>query len=267
MIMRRTSLILSVALHIAVIIMAITGLPFIAKREFIIPPAPIVIDYVEMSAVTETTKVATKPRKVKSSRKDAPPPIPSKKPKKSVKNTAKEAVSPIGDKAGKGGAEGAKDKGIPMPSKKDEKKKAPKKVEEDIASGQNFSSVLKNLVEQDEAVFEEEGFNAPLGAKITISEQDALRAQLEKCWNVPIGARDAENMTVEILMKINPDRTLFDAKLIDKTRYNSDHFYRAVAESAMRAVRSPLCSPFLLPADKYDVWKRTIVRFNARDMF
>ncbi len=267
MIMRRTSIILSVLLHIAIVVISIVGLPFVSAREFVIPPAPIVIDYVEMSAVTETTKVALKPTKKKPSKVDAPPPMPSKKPKPTAKNTSSKAAAPAKGKAGASSAKSDVVKGVPLPAKKGEKKKV-ETVKSKATGGENFSSVLKNLMEaEEEETFSGEGFNAPLGAKITISEQDALRAQLEKCWNVPIGARDAENMTVEIIMIVNKDRTLRDAKIVDSSRYNTDHFFRAVADSAIRAVRSPLCSPFELPEDKYEVWKRTIVRFNARDMF
>jgi len=112
-----------------------------------------------------------------------------------------------------------------------------------------------------------QGAQAPLGTKMTMSEQDALRAQLERCWNFPMGAKDAEDLNVEIFMVINPDRTLRDARIVDMARYNRDTFFRAAADSAMRAVRSPLCSPFMVPPDKYDVWKNTTVNFNPRDMF
>ena len=43
---------------------------------------------------------------------------------------------------------------------------------------------------------------------------------------------------------------------------------KAFQESpAMRAVRNPLCSPFELPPDKYEVWKTVTVTFDPSQMF
>ncbi len=110
--------------------------------------------------------------------------------------------------------------------------------------------------------------SAPLMAdKLSISEEDMLRQQIRGCWNVPIGARDIENITVEIYIQINPDRTLKDAIVVDQARLNRDSFFRAVAESALRALRNPRCSPLALPPEKYQQWQETIFNFNPKDMF
>ena len=82
----------------------------------------------------------------------------------------------------------------------------------------------------------------------------------------PIGARDAKNLIVELTLDVNPDRTVANAEIVDKSRYASDSFFRAAADSAMRAVRNPRCSPLELPADKYDQWKHIDFTFDPRDM-
>jgi len=107
-----------------------------------------------------------------------------------------------------------------------------------------------------------------LSDRLTISELDAIRHQIEQCWNVPIGARDVANMNVEIYVDMNPDATVQRAQLIDREgRYGADPFYRATADSAMRAVLNPRCSPLKLPIDKYDTWRSFTLNFNPRDMF
>jgi hypothetical protein len=98
-----------------------------------------------------------------------------------------------------------------------------------------------------------------------MSEIDAIRRQIERCWNVPAGARDAENLIVEIRVRLNPDGSVFQAEILDTVRLASDAFYRAAAESALRAVR--LCSPLQLPPKKYNVWKIVTLRFNPKEMF
>jgi outer membrane biosynthesis protein TonB len=105
-----------------------------------------------------------------------------------------------------------------------------------------------------------------LSSRLTISEEDALRRQIEQCWNPPVGARDAQTLVVEVWIDVNPDKTVANADIVDKARYNSDTFFRAAADAAVRAVRNPHCSPLELPEGKYDQWKRIDFTFDPRDM-
>lgn len=263
--MRRISITFSAAFHVMVVTLAVFGLPFVARHEFIIPP-PTVIDYIDISKVTETNKVLPKPV-MKPEEKPLPPAPP--------KNVASAAVVPV--PVQKPQAEEKKDaKPALDPNALPDKSKTVKKEEKKQEEAKDFSSVLKNLIDPKdkasdmktkEKTASPKGQNVPLGARLTMSEEDALRSQLEKCWNVPFGAKDAENMKVEVLMVINRDRTLRDARVLNQSRYNSDTFFRAAADSALRAVRSPLCSPFNVPPDKYDTWNTVTVTFNPKDMF
>ena len=105
-----------------------------------------------------------------------------------------------------------------------------------------------------------------LSDRLTISQEDALRRQIGQCWSPPIGARDAQTLVVELIIDVNADRTVANTDIVDKARYASDSFFRAAADSAVRAVRNPQCSPLELPADKYDQWKRIDFTFDPRDM-
>src|SRR3546814_7021749 len=71
---------------------------------------------------------------------------------------------------------------------------------------------------------------AKLGQQLTISELDAVRQQIEQCWVVPAGAREAENLVVQLRVEMNPDGTVRTAELQDRARMASDSFYRAAAE-------------------------------------
>jgi len=267
--------------HVAVLIIATVSLPWL-KKDFVIPP-PISVELVDVAKITQTTKVNPQPTPKPEEKKEEPPkPTP---PPPAAKNTASEAVAPVKeekkeDKPDKKDDTVLVDKAAPPEKKKtpkEEKKKETTKEEPQ----KNFNSVLKNLMDDKDAppvkaetpdlkVDEQakaEGTNAPIGEKMTMSEEDALRRQLEGCWSVPFGAKDAENLRVEIFMVINQDRTLREARVVDTSRYNSDTFFRAAADSAMRAVRNPLCSPFELPPDKYDTWKTVTVTFDPSQMF
>jgi len=91
----------------------------------------------------------------------------------------------------------------------------------------------------------------------------AVRQQLTPCWNIPAGAKDAEAMQVGIRIRLGPDGTLRGAPVIlDTSRLATDPFYRAVAESAVRALLNPECRPLRLPIDQYDIWKEITFNFD-----
>ncbi len=155
----------------------------------------------------------------------------------------------------------------------------------------SMSSVLKDLQKRDpkpvskkelekkekskEEAFEDEIAKAlassskPMDTSrpLTLSEIDAVRQQIARCWNVPAGAKDAENLVIDIRVHMNPDGTVRKADHLSTARMLGDGFYRTAAESAMRAVLNPRCQPFKLPLDKYDRWKTMTLSFNPREMF
>ena len=104
-----------------------------------------------------------------------------------------------------------------------------------------------------------------LGNRMTASEIDAIRRQIEQCWNVPIGAKNAKNLVIEIRVLLNPDGTVRRAIVMNKARMLVDSFFRAAAESARRAVLQ--CSPLTLPLAKYDDWQTIVLSFNPKNMF
>jgi hypothetical protein len=205
-----------------------------------------------------------------------PEPVPEKKPEPlpEVKEEPKkeEAVVP------------EKPKKEPVPPKekpkKVEKPKKPveKKKDKQKKSEARFDSILKNLEkmkssaadenkkDDNEETEEDAGAQAgDVGDKVTMTELDALIRQLAGCWNIPAGAMDAENLSIDIKIWVNPDATVRDAKIVDTARAASDPFYRAAAESARRAALSPQCSPLKLPA-KYKHLKTLTVSFNPKEM-
>lgn len=109
------------------------------------------------------------------------------------------------------------------------------------------------------------GIAATAQAPLTMSEIDAIRFQIQQCWSVPAGARDAENLVVRIRVFLNPDGSLARAPEIVDGGSPGNTFYRTAAESARRAVLK--CSPLKnLPVDKYQRWREITLTFNPRDM-
>ena len=106
---------------------------------------------------------------------------------------------------------------------------------------------------------------APLAAQLTTSELDLVRAQIERCWNIPAGARDAENLTPEFRVQMRRDGTVASTRLLNPERMN-DAFFQAAAESANRALLNPQCQPLKLPPEKFDQWQTFTITFDPKDL-
>lgn len=102
--------------------------------------------------------------------------------------------------------------------------------------------------------------NAPT---LSQSEIDALRAQIQACWNPPAGAAEAKDLIVKVRVMLNQDGSLSGEPMLVNRGGNA--FFQVAAESAMRAIRR--CQPYRLPLAKYEVWRDVEVTFDPRDMF
>ena len=269
---------LSVFIHIAVLLIGIISVPHIRKQPDPVS-APIPVEIITQESTTDK-----KPLKSAGKDKAQPKkPVPKAPPKVTAKQMPKSVVDPRDIPDQKEKVQKAKSN-VPPPSekilKKPEKPQKPKEkaVKEAVVveNEEAFLSVLKNL--QDSKPIESEELPIKDKAKpqasplerfanrMTMSESDALRHQLARCWSIQVGARYAENLVVEVKLVMNPDRTVRNATILDRHRYNRDSFFKAAADSALRAIRSPLCTPLDLPPEKYDMWKDIVVTFDPREM-
>lgn len=264
----RNGLLGSVVLHVAVVFIAYFGVPALFDPT----PAedhPIVVDLVTIAHKTNLPK-------------PSPPPLKrQRKPsvEKEVASTPSEAAPPptAPTPAKKKTAEVVKTqipapKPKPRPSPPKQKPKPKPKSEPDP-----FASVLKTVEKFRETKKEDvalkpapEVVQAPKrfdpASMLTLSELDAIRSQISRCWNVPVGAKDAENLIVEIKVHVNPDGTIRKARILNAERMQRDPFFRTAAESAYRAVINPRCSPLRLPPGKYEQWKTFTLSFNPKEM-
>jgi hypothetical protein len=143
----------------------------------------------------------------------------------------------------------------------------------------NFDALLKNLAKNDPSKNEPDPKPrpsqppqrsssqpiAPLGPQLTASEIDLVRSQIEQCWNVPAGARDAQNLTPTFLVHMNSDGTVRAAELQNPER-SGEPYFQAAADSARRALLNPRCSPLKLPPDKYSQWQTFTITFDPKDI-
>lgn len=108
------------------------------------------------------------------------------------------------------------------------------------------------------------GERTTTGEKLTQSEMDALRGQIQRCWNVPAGALEAENLKVSVQFQLDKSGALQGNPEI-VAGGGGGTVERAAAESARRAILQ--CAPYSLPAEKYEAWADVIVHFDPSDMF
>ncbi len=103
-------------------------------------------------------------------------------------------------------------------------------------------------------------------SKLSLTEQDALKAQIFGCWSIPLGLPYSDDLIVRIKLELKPDGKLVKTEILDHARMNKpgQNFYKVLAESVLRAVK--LCEPFRVPTTGYERWKDMVLNFDAREM-
>jgi len=103
-------------------------------------------------------------------------------------------------------------------------------------------------------------------AGLTLSEEDALKAQIFGCWSIPLGLPFNEDLLVRIKLQLKPDGSIIKTEILDHARMNrpGQGFYKVLAESALRAIK--LCQPLRVPSTGYERWKDMQLNFDAREM-
>ncbi len=278
--------------HLFIVLVFAMGMPFVKKEPMTISN-PISVEIADIDELTQTDRVPsfTEMPKEQPPQETEPPPPEAYKPPPMTAEAPPDLSSPKAPDA----SEAVED--VPPPpapeplerkdiKKPEEQKKPPppapkpatKKPEKPKEKANDFQTLLKNLTPNlDESVAKNDSPElesqpdkpspqAPVAARITVSEEEALRAQMAKCWNVLAGAKYAENLVVEVRVIVNPDRTVNSARVINEGLNAANPHYRAAADAALRALRNPRCSPLALPPDKYESWKVTVIRFDPREM-
>ena len=178
---------------------------------------------------------------------------------------------------------------IPLPEdvkkekKIETKKQNPKKIESEIKQASEFEKkelfdpdqiaalIDKSKVETAEttrksAKLTQSQEKNTITSGLTLSEEDALKAQIFGCWSIPLGLPYNENLLVRIKLKLKSDGTVIKSEILDHARMNTpgQGFYKVLAESALRAIR--LCQPLRVPTTGYERWKDLQLNFDANEM-
>jgi hypothetical protein len=286
------SLIISSVLHGALIFITAMSLPFLAKKPIDIPP----IVSVELIQIAEKTNIPFAPKAKKIIEKKKKKKLKEKEkklvseqaPPKKVKKSKTKTVVSLDNQKDK--IDNQKPEAIPLPDKtvkKIEKKKEtrqnPEKVDNEVKQVSEFEKkdlfdpsniaalIDKSKIEEidnikkNNDITQDQDRNIESN-KLTLSEEDALKAQIFGCWSIPLGLPYNEDLLVRIKLKLEPDGSVAKTEILDHARMNKpgQGFYKVLAESALRAVK--LCQPLRVPNTGYERWKELQLNFDAREM-
>lgn len=288
----------SAILHIGVACLIIFGLPVFMDKE-VLDTQPVIVEMVQIADKTnpppsveprqEAPKPPPKPVEPKPQPPQAkpapePPPPPPEPPKPQVAEVPPEPL-PKPPEAKPEPKPEVKKPDPPPPPKETATPKPPPQVANIVPPKKPppkpkrddfINSILKDVAPKQQSA---EKVDKPtpqktpapspsppsLDQQVTMSEIDAVRAQISRCWNMPAGARDAQDLIVTIRATVAPDGTVTSAVIDDRSKMG-DPFFRAAAESAQRAMLNPACQPLKLPPQKYEQWKNLRINFNPKDM-
>ncbi len=262
------SLIFSISFHALIIVLTILSLPFMLRQPIDLPP----IVSVELIQISDKTNIPYAPK--------------ARKVIEKVKKDEKRVVSEQAPPAAK-----AKEKPdrIPLPDEKKEekqiikKKQNPEEIKPQIRQSSEFEkkeivdtnqiAALIDKAKEQQALTEKKtskltqsSVKNSFATGLTLSQEDALRAQIFGCWSVPLGLPYDESLLVRIKLQLKKDGTILKSEILDHERMNKpgQKFYKILAESALRAVR--ICQPLKVPPTGYEKWKNLQLNFDPTEM-
>ena len=265
------SIFLSLVFHSVMIVLTAISLPFMMRTPVDLPP----ILSVDLIQITDKTSIpfAAKAAKIL---------------EKIKKEKEKERV--VSQQAPPSEKKKEKPDRIPLPEdlnkeKKEivKKKQNPKEVKEEIRQASEFEKeelfdpnqiaalIDKSKEETAETLkknkkLTQSNVKTSFANALTLSQEDALKAQIFGCWSLPLGLPYHKNLLVRIKLKLKPDGTVLRSEILDHVRMNQpgQGFYKVLAESALRAIR--ICQPLRVPPTGYEKWKDLQLNFDANEM-
>ena len=263
------SIFISSGFHILLVVITAMSLPFLSKKPIDLPP----IVSVELIQITDQTNIPFAP-----------------KAKKIIEKVKKEKEKLVSEQAPPKKVKKEKPDAVPLPDKKIEKvkkienkKQNPEKIDnkvkqvsefekKELFDPNNIAALIDKSKEETaesinklDKVTQNQDKTIELGG-LSLSEEDALKAQIFGCWSIPLGLPYSDNYIVRIKLNLKPDGSVIKSEILDHARMNKpgQKFYKVLAESALRAIK--LCSPLRVPTTGYEKWKELQLNFDAREM-
>jgi flagellar motor protein MotB len=265
----KQSMIYSLAAHFVALLLMVFGLPAIFPEKA--EPEPFVMT-LEVVPISELTNLPSADRPIQKKQTAPTPPTPKpqpptaeEKPKEAEPTPEKEEEEVVPEEAEEVKKEKKKEE---KKEKKEEQKpdelaallnKLKEESKEQEKDAKDKKTVVENTTRSDKP------YDPAL--PLSITEKDAIRSQFVKCWRMPAGAPNSNELAARVRVQMNPDGSVLKVELASdqRGRYSSDRFFRAAADSAMRAVWK--CNPLQnLPPDKFDAWGDMELNFDPSEL-
>ena len=205
------SLIYSLIFHSVMILLTVLTLPFMIRQPIDLPP----IVSVELIQISDKTNIPYAP-----------------KARKIIEEKKKEEERLVSEQAPPAAKAKEKPDRIPLPNEKKEekqivkKKQNPEEVKPEIRQSSEFEkkeiidtnqiAALIDKAKEEQAVKEkakqkitQSSQKNSFATGLTLSEEDALRAQIFGCWSVPLGLPYDEELLVRIKLNLKPDGSVW----------------------------------------------------------
>ena len=210
--------------------LTILSLPFMLREPIDLPP----MVSVELIQITDKTSIPYAPRV-----------------RKLIEETKQKEERLVSEQAPPAAKAKEKPDRIPLPNEKKEKKQIVKKkqnpneIKPEIRQSSQFEK--KEIIDTNQIAAlidkakEVEAVNQKKTDKITqsnqknsfatgltLSQEDALRAQIFGCWSVPLGLPYDKDLLVRIKLKLKKDGTIMKSEILDHQRMNrpGEKFYK-----------------------------------------
>jgi hypothetical protein len=264
------SILLSLIFHSLMIVLTALSLPFMMRKPIDLPP----ILSVDLIQITDKTSI----------------PFAAKAAKTLEEIKKKEEDRVVSEQAPPTEKKKEKPDRIPLPEDLNKQKKKivkkkqnPEEIKEEVRQASEFEkkelfdpnqiAALIDKSKEDTAEtlkknerLTQSSVKNSFATGLTLSQEDALKAQIFGCWSLPLGLPYQENLLVRIKLKLKPDGSVLRSEILDHARMNQpgQGFYKVLAESALRAIR--ICQPLRVPPTGYEKWKDLQLNFDANEM-
>jgi outer membrane biosynthesis protein TonB len=272
----RKPVLLSAAAHVVIVSLALVAFPSPEELPSVQTRA-LPVELVTVDQVTNlmSTKKVEKPKPV-----EKPEPPRPEEPEKSTsepKPEPKPAPPPPPEEKAEiipeKKVEKKEEKPKPVEKKVEKKPTPPKQKPEKKSFDPNQIAALldktPDTVRKSEALESTQDFESPVtddpSAAMTMSEIDAVRQKVQRCWNIRdfAGSADADKLAATISFSLNQNGSLAGFPSIAKT--SGGPLSRLFAERAIQAVQK--CAPYdFLPPDKFTSWRDMRLSFTLAEM-
>ena len=261
---------ISIVFHALMIILTALSLPFMMRSPIDLPPI-LSVDLIQITDKTSIPFAAKATEILEKIKKEEEERVVSKQAPPSEKKKEKPDRIPLPDDVNKEKKQIIKKKQNPEEIK-DEIRQASEFEKKELFDPNQIAALIDKSKEDNSETLKKNKKLTQSTVKnsftnaLTLSQEDALKAQIFGCWSLPLGLPYQENLLVRIKLRLKPDGTVLRSEILDHARMNKpgQGFYKVLAESALRAIR--ICQPLRVPPTGYERWKDLQLNFDANEM-